>query len=139
MLAYSLPNRAGWWFLPFYFRNHLPIYCSCTDILNQNLDYCENGFLKNSGEIDLTGLFAALLTARSSRAIISVNDITIFDIATIVIPTLDITESGMVQRKDIDKYLPLSESTCYIMLALVEPAHGYAIMQEVEAISEGTV
>jgi len=45
----------------------------------------------------------------------------------------------MVQRKDIDKYLPLSESTCYIMLALVEPAHGYAIMQKVEAISEGTV
>jgi len=45
----------------------------------------------------------------------------------------------MAQPKNIEKYLPLSESTCYIMLALVEPAHGYAIMQKVEVISEGFV
>jgi DNA-binding PadR family transcriptional regulator len=45
----------------------------------------------------------------------------------------------MALPKNIGKYLPLSESTCYIMLALVEPAHGYAIMQKVEAISEGIV
>lgn len=37
------------------------------------------------------------------------------------------------------KYLPLSEATFYVMLALNEPAHGYAIMQKVEAISGGSV
>jgi DNA-binding PadR family transcriptional regulator len=45
----------------------------------------------------------------------------------------------MAQPKKIEKYLPLSESTCYIMLALAEPAHGYAIMQKVEAMSQSTV
>lgn len=42
-------------------------------------------------------------------------------------------------RKDIAKYLPLSESTAYILLALAEPLHGYGIMQKVARISEGTV
>jgi DNA-binding PadR family transcriptional regulator len=42
-------------------------------------------------------------------------------------------------RDDTDKYLPLTESTYYIMLTLVEPLHGYAVMQKVEAISKGTV
>ena len=40
---------------------------------------------------------------------------------------------------DYSKYLPLSEATYYILVALDEPLHGYAIMQKVEAISEGTV
>ena len=40
---------------------------------------------------------------------------------------------------DINKYLPLTESTCYIMLTLVEPLHGYAVMKKVEEISKGTV
>jgi DNA-binding PadR family transcriptional regulator len=40
---------------------------------------------------------------------------------------------------DYTKYLPLSEATFYILVALDEPLHGYAIMQKVEAISEGTV
>ena len=40
---------------------------------------------------------------------------------------------------DYSKYLPLSEATYYILVALEEPLHGYAIMQKVEAISEGTV
>ena len=39
----------------------------------------------------------------------------------------------------IKKYLPLTESTYYIMLALIEPLHGYGVMQEVEQISQGTV
>ena len=39
----------------------------------------------------------------------------------------------------ITKYLPLSESTAYILLALAEPLHGYGVMQKVEQISEGTV
>ena len=42
-------------------------------------------------------------------------------------------------RDDINKYLPLTESTYYIMLTLVEPLHGYAVMQKVEEISKGTV
>jgi len=42
-------------------------------------------------------------------------------------------------RDDTNKYLPLTESTYYIMLTLVEPLHGYAVMQKVEQISKGTV
>jgi DNA-binding PadR family transcriptional regulator len=41
--------------------------------------------------------------------------------------------------KEITKYLPLSEATFYILLSLVEPLHGYGIMQKVQSISEGTV
>jgi len=40
---------------------------------------------------------------------------------------------------DTNKYLPLTESTCYIMLTLVEPLHGYAVMRKIEEISKGTV
>lgn len=39
----------------------------------------------------------------------------------------------------IAKYLPLTESTAYILLALAEPLHGYGVMQKVEAMSAGTV
>ena len=45
----------------------------------------------------------------------------------------------MARPSEPNHYLPLSESTCYIMLALAEPSHGYAIMQKVEAMSEGGV
>ena len=37
------------------------------------------------------------------------------------------------------KYLPLTESTSYILLALAEPLHGYALMQKVGEMSQGTV
>ena len=40
---------------------------------------------------------------------------------------------------DNNKYLPLTESTYYIMLTLVEPLHGYAVMKQVEETSKGTV
>ena len=39
----------------------------------------------------------------------------------------------------IEKYLPLTESTAYTLLALSEPLHGYGVMQKVEAMSQGTV
>lgn len=39
----------------------------------------------------------------------------------------------------IEKYLPLTESTSYTLLALSEPLHGYGVMQKVEAMSQGTV
>ncbi len=42
-------------------------------------------------------------------------------------------------KKRYKKYLPLSESTYYIMLTLVEPLHGYGVMQKVQEISQGTV
>jgi DNA-binding PadR family transcriptional regulator len=42
-------------------------------------------------------------------------------------------------EKEITKYLPLTEATYYILLALVEPLHGYGVMQKVETLSEGTV
>lgn len=44
-----------------------------------------------------------------------------------------------MQNRDVMKYLPLTESTYYILLALAEPSHGYGVMQTVERISEGTV
>jgi DNA-binding PadR family transcriptional regulator len=34
-----------------------------------------------------------------------------------------------------DKNLPLTETTYYILLSLLEPAHGYFIMQKVEDLS----
>ena len=37
------------------------------------------------------------------------------------------------------KLLPLSETMHYILLALLEPFHGYAVMQKIEKISNGTV
>lgn len=41
---------------------------------------------------------------------------------------------------DYAKYLPLSEATFYVMLALSrEPLHGYAIMQQTESLSAGSV
>ena len=40
---------------------------------------------------------------------------------------------------DYSKYLPLSEASFYMLAALSEPSHGYAIMQKVEAMSGGSV
>lgn len=38
-----------------------------------------------------------------------------------------------------NKLLPLTETTFYIMLSLVKPSHGYAIMQNVEQLSHNKV
>ncbi|KQQ32680.1 PadR family transcriptional regulator [Duganella sp. Leaf126] len=40
---------------------------------------------------------------------------------------------------DANKYLPLTESTFYILLSLDEPRHGYGIMQRVSEMSDGEV
>ena len=45
----------------------------------------------------------------------------------------------MSSNQNMNKYLPLTEATYYIMLSLVEPLHGYGVMQMVETISQGTV
>ena len=42
-------------------------------------------------------------------------------------------------QDNISGYLPLTETTYYILLALAEPLHGYAVMKKVQEISEGTV
>ena len=39
----------------------------------------------------------------------------------------------------INKHLPLTEATFYILLALVTPKHGYAVMQDAEEVSQGTI
>jgi len=38
-----------------------------------------------------------------------------------------------------DKNLPLTETVYYILLSLLEPAHGYMILQKVEEVSDGQV
>ena len=45
----------------------------------------------------------------------------------------------MTENKETAYYLPLTEATYCILLALAEPLHGYGIMQKVEAGSEGAV
>lgn len=40
---------------------------------------------------------------------------------------------------NLSKYLPLTETTFYILVALLEPGHGYHIMQKVEELSDGKV
>lgn len=40
---------------------------------------------------------------------------------------------------NFNKFLPLTETTFYIMLSLIKPSHGYAIMQNVELLSENKV
>jgi DNA-binding PadR family transcriptional regulator len=45
----------------------------------------------------------------------------------------------MPKADDTQKYLPLTESMFYVMLSLMEPLHGYGVMQKVETLSRGTV
>lgn len=45
----------------------------------------------------------------------------------------------MMSSENVNKHLPLTEATYYIMISLVESLHGYAVMQKVKEISEETV
>ena len=38
-----------------------------------------------------------------------------------------------------NKHIPLTETVYYILLSLLEPAHGYLILQKVEELSSGQV
>ncbi len=40
---------------------------------------------------------------------------------------------------NLNKYLPLTETTFYVLLALLEPGHGYVVMTKVEELSKGSV
>lgn len=44
----------------------------------------------------------------------------------------------MVKTK-LSKHLPLTETTYYVLLSLLKPAHGYVMMQKVEELSQGAV
>ncbi len=74
------------------------------------------------------------LTKHLYSAIISENDIPISDI-----PENDTRLGKIMNPEKLKKYLPLTEATYYIMLALEQPLHGYGVMQKVEQISGGTV
>ena len=45
----------------------------------------------------------------------------------------------MENIKKIKKYSPLTETTFYILISLMEPLHGYGIMQKVERLSSGRI
>jgi DNA-binding PadR family transcriptional regulator len=74
------------------------------------------------------------LTKASSFAIISETDIAKSDI-----PESDIKSRNKMNPEKLKKYLPLTEATYYIMLTLIDPLHGYGVMQKVEQISQGVV
>lgn len=38
-----------------------------------------------------------------------------------------------------EKFLPLTHTTYYILISLIEPLHGYGIMQKVDEMSQGEV
>ncbi len=42
-------------------------------------------------------------------------------------------------REEVQQYLPLTEATYYILLALVSPLHGYGVMQWIHETSRGLV
>jgi DNA-binding PadR family transcriptional regulator len=44
-----------------------------------------------------------------------------------------------MDKDSIQKYLPLTEATYYILLTLREPLHGYAVMQRIQEMSHGMV
>ncbi len=65
----------------------------------------------------------------------------IIDISNIDIKSADIAviDVNHMNKKKVKKYLPLTESSAYILLALCEPLHGYAVMQKVAVMSKETV
>jgi len=45
----------------------------------------------------------------------------------------------MIDHYNTQKYLPLTETTYYTLVALIKPLHGYRVMQKVREISQGLV
>jgi DNA-binding PadR family transcriptional regulator len=58
---------------------------------------------------------------------------------TIYNTTIQFRCSEEVNSLNLNKLLPLTETTFYIMLSLVKPSHGYVVMQTVEELSAGRV
>lgn len=44
-----------------------------------------------------------------------------------------------MDEKMIQKYIPLTEATYYILLSMLEPIHGYKLMKNVEEMTSGKV
>ncbi len=44
-----------------------------------------------------------------------------------------------MNEKMIQKYIPMTEATYYILLSMTKPIHGYKLMQNVEELTEGRV
>ncbi|MBN2385721.1 MAG: PadR family transcriptional regulator [Anaerolineales bacterium] len=40
---------------------------------------------------------------------------------------------------NLNKFLPMTETTYYILISLLEPLHGYGIMLRVQSLSSGSV
>ncbi len=45
----------------------------------------------------------------------------------------------MAKELDLRTLMPLTETSFYILISLLEPLHGYAIMQKVEKLSSGRI
>ena len=61
----------------------------------------------------------------------SLHDMSLYDI---------LRGKGMMLQSHVENQLPLTEATFFIMLSLSPgPKHGYAIMKDVETLSEGRV
>jgi len=44
-----------------------------------------------------------------------------------------------VKTNELDKLLPLTETSFYILLSLMRPCHGYGILKKIEEITNGRI
>ena len=80
------------------------------------------------------------MTGDTTCDIISDNDVTYNDITVgDIFGYFHYKEEVMDDIGKIKKYSPLTETTFYILISLLEPLHGYGIMQKVEKLSKGRV
>ena len=45
----------------------------------------------------------------------------------------------MSEKDELRKLMPLTETSFYVLISLLEPLHGYGIMQKVEKLSNGRI
>lgn len=45
----------------------------------------------------------------------------------------------MKDKESLKKLIPLTETTFYVLISVLEPLHGYGIMQKVERLSNGRI
>jgi len=45
----------------------------------------------------------------------------------------------MNEKEELRKLIPLTETSFYVLISLLEPLHGYGIMQKVEKLSSGRI
>ena len=45
----------------------------------------------------------------------------------------------MPRTKEIENILPLSESSFYILLSVIQPCHGYGILKKIEEMTNGRI